>query len=184
VLIYKLKKLILYPVLTSHLSHWGVGKEGDRSSMSADTETSATFRRTTAVHPKGRGKAKKYALSRVVMPEDARPRGTRIDVRDCVRTLQDALEERGWTEGVLLASASAVENGELSVLSLRVNDSVQDKAALYRFFDGLVEGLMLTGDTLTSASTAAKRSTSRSEKGTMGRRPPSVRLATAGVRTR
>jgi hypothetical protein len=64
--------------------------------MSADTETSATFRRTTAVHPKGRGKAKKYALSRVVMPEDARPRGTRIDVRDCVRTLQDALEERGW----------------------------------------------------------------------------------------
>jgi hypothetical protein len=148
VLIYRWKKLILY--LFTTLSCWGAGKRKGACALSAGTPevlAQVRFERASATRPLvTRGeKPKKYSISRVQIPEATIPRGSHIDVSRCVRALQDGLKEKGWDEGVMVASANEVKAGNISVLTLRVDDRVKNSSALYREFDKMIEHLVLEG---------------------------------------
>jgi hypothetical protein len=147
-------------------------------------DTQVRFKRTKAVHSsKGKRRSRNtssgtYSVCRVWMPEDVRPRGTQIDSSGVTRAIQDALEEEGYSEGVMVAAVKGVENRKLFVLALTVYDSVDNKGMLYACLDRIVNSLNLKGDTLFYEP--SETSSTRVDRRMTVRRPKRLRMTAAG----
>jgi hypothetical protein len=135
------------------------------AALSADTPKEVRFTRTGVVHSADTRKAcnnrrssshrkqrtTDYATMRVQIPLDSCQRGTRLEASQACRGLERALEERGWSKGVIVSAAREEDRKAktLDVLCLSANlDEVSDVSKLARDFDELIQHLQLEGDAI------------------------------------